>query len=189
MDFMLDNLRERRSFRCLNVLDDFNREALRIEVNFSLPSERVIRALEQVIEWRGSPEAIRVGTGPEHASAPMRDWASSRGIAPTSSSRAARGGTRDRAFDGTCRWEWFDQHAFPSIQEAQETSTAWMSDCNEIRPHQGLCGLSPSRKLAASGWRYRRGGGLVFAGDGGAVSRSVFSPFGVFRVVGRSLAA
>jgi len=45
MDFMHDQLEDGRSFRLLNVIDDFNREALGIEVDFSLPSERVIRVL------------------------------------------------------------------------------------------------------------------------------------------------
>jgi len=48
-----------RSFRLLNINDDFNREALAIEVDFSLPSERTTRVLDQVIEWRGKPMRIR----------------------------------------------------------------------------------------------------------------------------------
>ena len=59
MDFMHDQLEDGRSFRLLNVIDDFNREALSIEVDFSLPAERVIRTLDRVIEWRGKPRAIR----------------------------------------------------------------------------------------------------------------------------------
>jgi len=54
MDFMHDQLSDGRSFRLFNVLDDFNREGLGIEVDLSLPSARVIRALDQIIEWRGS---------------------------------------------------------------------------------------------------------------------------------------
>jgi putative transposase len=53
MDFMADQLKDGRSFRTFNVLDDFNREGLGIEVDLSLPSGRVIRALDQIIEWRG----------------------------------------------------------------------------------------------------------------------------------------
>lgn len=59
MDFMHDQLSDGRSFRLFNVLDDFNREGLGIEVDLSLPAVRVIRALEQIIEWRGKPQAIR----------------------------------------------------------------------------------------------------------------------------------
>ena len=50
MDFMHDQLADGRSVRLLNVIDDFNREGLGIEVDFSLPSERVIRSLDRVIE-------------------------------------------------------------------------------------------------------------------------------------------
>ena len=59
MDFMHDGLEDGRPLRLFNVIDDFNREGLGIEVDFSLPAERVIRALEQVIEWRGKPQALR----------------------------------------------------------------------------------------------------------------------------------
>lgn len=59
MDFMHDQLQDGRSFRLFNVIDDHNREVLGMEVDFSLPSERVIRALNQIIEWRGKPQAIR----------------------------------------------------------------------------------------------------------------------------------
>ena len=60
MDFMVDRLGDGRAFRLLNVLDDFNREGLGIEVDFSLPAERVIRSLDRIIEWRGKPGTIRV---------------------------------------------------------------------------------------------------------------------------------
>ena len=57
-----------RSIKTLNVLDDFNRE------NFSLPVERVVRALNQIIKCRGKPEA-RVNNGPEYASGKLMEWA------------------------------------------------------------------------------------------------------------------
>ncbi len=60
MDFMADQLGNGRAFRILNVLDDFNREGLGIEVDFSLPAERVIRSLDRIMEWRGQPGTIRV---------------------------------------------------------------------------------------------------------------------------------
>ncbi len=67
-DFMADKLGDGRAFRLLNVLDDFNREGLGIEVDFSLPAERVIRRLDRIIEWRGKPGTIRVDNGPEYIS-------------------------------------------------------------------------------------------------------------------------
>lgn len=50
MDFMSDSLEDGRKLRTFNVLDDYNREALAIEVDVSLPSARIIRVLEQVFE-------------------------------------------------------------------------------------------------------------------------------------------
>jgi len=63
MDFMHDQLGDGRSFRLFNVIDDFNREGLTIEVDFSLPALRVIRALDRIIEWRGKPKRIRSDNG------------------------------------------------------------------------------------------------------------------------------
>ena len=71
MDFMADRLGDGRQFRLLNILDDFNREGLGIEIDFSLPAERVVRALNRIIEWRGKPLAIRVDNGPEYVSSTL----------------------------------------------------------------------------------------------------------------------
>lgn len=68
MDFMHDQLSDGRNFRLFNVIDDYNREGLGIEVDLSLPASRVIRALEQIIEWRGQPQTLRCDNGPEYIS-------------------------------------------------------------------------------------------------------------------------
>jgi putative transposase len=73
VDFMSDALADGRLLRTFNVLDDYNREGLAIEVDLSLPSLRVIRALEQVIEWRGKPAAIRLDNGPEYIAQALVD--------------------------------------------------------------------------------------------------------------------
>jgi putative transposase len=65
LDFMHDTLYFGRSFRTLNVLDEGVREILEIEVDTSLPGERVVRVLERLKAWRGLPEAIRCDNGPE----------------------------------------------------------------------------------------------------------------------------
>ncbi len=59
MDFMHDQLEVGRTFKLFNVIDDFNREALGIELDFSLPSERVILAQKQIISLRGKPQLMR----------------------------------------------------------------------------------------------------------------------------------
>ena len=80
MDFMSDTLMDGRSIRTFNVIDDYNREGLTVDVDFSLPATRVVKSLNQVIEWRGKPAAIRCDNGPEYISQALRDWANSQQI-------------------------------------------------------------------------------------------------------------
>lgn len=80
MDFMADQFADGRSIRTLNVLDDFSREGLCIEVDFSLPAERVVRSLNHIIEWRGQPQTIRVDNGPEYVSGKFMEWAEKRNV-------------------------------------------------------------------------------------------------------------
>ena len=74
MDFMQDQLADGRKFRTLNVLDDFNREGLGIEVDFSLPAVRVVRSLNRIIEWRGAPKLIRVPSRDHAGHNPAGQW-------------------------------------------------------------------------------------------------------------------
>ena len=69
-----------KAFRTFNVLDDYHREGLGIEVDFGLPGPRIIRALGQVIEWRGKPKAIRCDNGSEMCNDEFQIWAQRRGL-------------------------------------------------------------------------------------------------------------
>ena len=80
MDFMHDTLTNGRSYRLLNVIDDFNRKGPGIEVDFSLPTLRVIRTLENIIKWRDKPQVIRCDNGPEYISRTLLDWVDRQGI-------------------------------------------------------------------------------------------------------------
>jgi len=93
MDVMADRLRDGRAFRLLTVLDDFNREGLGIEVDFSLSAERVIRSLDRIIEWRGKFDAIRIDNGPEYISAKLKGGPRNKTSAHGMSSRVSRSRT------------------------------------------------------------------------------------------------
>ena len=118
MDFMADRLGDGRAFRLLNVLDDFNREGLGIEVDFSLPAERVVRTLNQIIEWRGAPKAIRVDNGPEYISGRLMEWAEDKGITLTyiQPGKPQQNAYVER-YNRTVRHEWLDLHIFETIEE------------------------------------------------------------------------
>lgn len=148
MDFMADRLADGRQFRLLNVLDDFNREGLGIEVDLSLPAERVVRSLNQIIEWRGKPLAIRVDNGPEYVSSKLVEWAEKQGIAlnyiqpgkPQQNAYVER-------YNRTVRHEWLDLYIFDSITEVQEIATEWLWTYNHERPNMGIGGITPAQKL------------------------------------------
>ena len=74
IDFMSDTLYAGRRFRTLNILDEGVREGLAIEVDTSLSAERVIRVLEQVVAWRGHPQALRLDNGPELVADRFMSW-------------------------------------------------------------------------------------------------------------------
>jgi putative transposase len=148
MDFMMDRLEDGRPFRLLNVLDDFNREGLGIEVDFSLPAERVIRSLNQIIEWRGKPCAIRVDNGPEYISKKLTEWAEQQGISLNhiQPSKPQQNAYIER-YNRTVRHEWLDQYIIESIAQAQEFATKWLWTYNNQRPNMGIGGITPAQKL------------------------------------------
>ena len=144
MDFMSDALADGRTLRTFNVIDDYNREGLGIEVDLSLSGERVVRALERIIEWRGAPGAIRCDNGPEYVGEAVRGWAEGRGIRllyiqpgkPTQNAYIER-------FNRTARHEWLDLHEFESVEQAQALGTCWLWSYNNERPNLAIGGVPP----------------------------------------------
>src|SRR5690554_2824701 len=149
MDFMHDQLSDGRSYRLFNVIDDFNREGLGIEVGLSLPAERVIRALDQIIEWRGKPNSIRCDNGPEYVSGKLSAWAEKHGIelAFIQPGKPQQNAYIER-YNRTVRYDWLAQYLFDSTDEVQEYATKWLWHYNHERPNMGLGGITPQQKLA-----------------------------------------
>jgi putative transposase len=63
VDFMHDALICGRRFRTFNVVDDFNRGALSIEIDLNLPAQRVVRVLDRIAANRGCPAMLRMDNG------------------------------------------------------------------------------------------------------------------------------
>jgi putative transposase len=149
MDFMRDALGNGRPFRTFNVIDDGSREALVIEVDFSLPAERVVRALEQIAKERGVPEEIVVDNGPEFVSKVLDLWAAQRGV----TLRFIRPGKPVEncfveSFNGTFRRDCLDAHWFEDLGHARRVIESWRLDYNNDRPHSGLGDLAPAEFAA-----------------------------------------
>ena len=181
MDFTKDRLASGRSFRTLNLMDGYTREALWIEVDTSLPGERVVRVLEWLKQMRGVPEVIQVDNGPEFVSQAVDQWAFANGvrlhfIEPGKPVQNAF----IESFNGKFRDECLNQNWFVSLAEAREIIEAWRVDYNTARPHSSLgyrtpaefaaeiggekgCGKAApwkSKTLFHSAWKSRKGRGI-----------------------------
>ncbi len=144
LDFMSDALGDGRTFRTLNVIDDFNREALWIEVDTSLSAERVVRVLEQLLLWRAQPTQIRMDNGPELISQRLESWAKERQIEllHIQPGKPAQNAYIER-FNRTYREEVLDAYLFDTLQEVRQITEQWLEEYNTFRPHEALQGLSP----------------------------------------------
>jgi putative transposase len=145
MDFMSDSLASGARFRTLNVIDDCNREALAIEVATSISSKRVTRTLDQLIDWRGKPAAIRVDNGPEFTSADFTSWCRDKEISIhyIQPGKPMQNGFIER-FNGSYRREVLDAYLFLELEEVRELTEQWVEEYNTRRPHEALGNLTPS---------------------------------------------
>ncbi len=144
IDFMSDTLVDGRRFRLFNVMDDFNRESLAIEVDTSLPSLRITRVLNRIIEQRGKPANLRSDNGPEFISHVLQEWCEKHKITlqyiqpgkPTQNAYIERK-------NGSMRRELLNAYLFNSLAEVRCLSEEWRIDYNTERPHKSLGYLSP----------------------------------------------
>jgi putative transposase len=148
IDFMSDKLVDGRKLRLFNVMDDFNRESLAIEVDTSLPSLRVIRVLERLIAERGCPANIRCDNGPEFISHKLEQWCSDEkrriNLMYIQPGRPMQNAYIERK-NGSLRRELLDAYLFGSLAEVRIMSERWRLDYNTERPHKALGYLSPVR--------------------------------------------
>ena len=145
MDFMTDSLVDGRRFRLLNIMDDYNRESLAVEVDTSLPSLRVIRVVERLIDFRGKPDIIRVDNGPEFISDKLKMWCEERDIRLQ---YIQPGKPVQYAFierkNGSMRKELLDAYLFFTLDEVRLLAEEWRMDYNHERPHEALGFVPPA---------------------------------------------
>jgi putative transposase len=151
LDFVQDALSWGRKFRTLNVEDAFHRESLAIEVDYSLPGERVVRVLDQLTEERAAiPGTIVLDNGPELTSKALDQWAYERGVHLhfIDPGKPQQNGFIE-SFNGKFRDECLNEHWFLSLADARRIIEDWRIDYNWNRPHSSLGNLTPMEYLAA----------------------------------------
>ena len=144
VDFMHDRLGNGRSIRAMNVVDDFTRECLAVEVNYAFASAAVIRLLDSIRDERGTPATIRFDNGSEFTSRAMLQWGADQGVAlhfidpgkPTQNAQI-------ESLNGRIRDELLNAHTFTNIFAARRLAEEWRADYNDVRPHSALGYLTP----------------------------------------------
>ncbi|GAA0516883.1 hypothetical protein GCM10009414_28120 [Tatumella terrea] len=144
IDFMHDALVCGRRFRTFNVADDFNREALAIEIDLNIPAQRVMRVLDRIVAHRGYPLKIRMDNRPEPVSQALAQWAEEHGVQlefikpgkPTQNAFIER-------FNRKYRAEILDFYLFRTLNEAREITERWLMEENSEYPHESLNKLTP----------------------------------------------
>ena len=148
---MSDVLADGRRFRTLNVLDMYTREAVAMEVAFSLPSDAVTRALDRAIAARGAqPEVITIDNGTEFTSRHFDNWAHARGIRLDfiRPGKPVENGYVE-SFNGKCRDECLSQSWFLGLDDARAAIARWRIEYNQARPHSSLGNLTPAEFLSS----------------------------------------
>ena len=146
IDFMSDSLWDGRKYRLLNIIDDFNREVLVVEVDTSIPASRVIRTLEQIKLYRNLPQMIRVDNGPEFISDKFDKWCKMNQIQLVfiQPGKPMQNGFVER-FNGNIRRELLNAYVFRTISEVREMVEQWNYDYNNHRPHNALGNKTPAQ--------------------------------------------
>jgi putative transposase len=148
VDYMSDALWDGRKFRLLNIVDDYNREVLHIETDTSLPTIRLIRALEYLKEFRGLPQLMRVDNGPEFISAKLDMWCKENSITLVfiQPGKPMQNAYVERC-NGNIRRELLNAYIFKSLDEVREKAEEWRIDYNCTRPHSSLGYVPPSEYI------------------------------------------
>lgn len=144
MDFVSDALADGRLFRTLNIIDDFSRESVAIEVDTSMGGARVARVLQRLGEQRKLPATIVTDNGPEFTSKALDAWAHTSGVKlhfirpgkPTENAYI-------ESFNGRFREECLNENWFTNLLDARTKIELWRRHYNEERPHSSLFGSTP----------------------------------------------
>lgn len=144
MDFMSDALSSGRKVRILNIMDDCARESLAAYADHSIPGERVVDVLNDIITERGRPQYIRVDNGSEFRSKSFMKWCEKKkmSIRYIQPGRPMQNAYIER-LNRTFREDVLDAYQFDSLEQLRMLCDEWQYKYNYFHPHKALNGISP----------------------------------------------
>lgn len=123
MDFQFDTTADGRTVKMLNVIEEFTREALAIEVARSIDADGVVKVLNRLAIQRGAPHYVRFDNGPEFVAHAVHDWC---------------------RFNSAGSLFMLNSWRFDSLLEARVIIEDWRRDYNANRPHSAYGELTPT---------------------------------------------
>jgi len=138
-DLIHDACTDGTPFKCLTVVDEFTKECLAITVARSLPGDRVLPVLTQLVARRGAPHFLRSDNGPEFIARRIQRWLAREGIttAYIDPGKPWQNGVGE-SFHNRFRDECLNQEAFFTVHEAAVIIEQYRRSYNEVRPHSSL---------------------------------------------------
>ena len=135
-DFMVERTNNGKTFRILNIIDEFTRECLAVRVDRKINSQDVIDELFKLFIFQGIPEHIRSDNGPEFTAKAVRKWLSRLGVKTLFIERGSpwENGYIE-SFNGKMRDELLNREVFTTLGEAKVLIEQWRKEYNQIRPH------------------------------------------------------
>lgn len=148
-DFMFDATSDGRSLKFLNVVDEYTRLCLRIEVGRSMTARTVVRVLSELVQIHGEPGALRSDNGTEFTAAAVKEWLAAAGIATLYIEPGSpwENGYAE-SFNSRFRADFLDREIFRSLVEAQVLAEKRRLKHNHKRPHSSLGYKTPAQFAA-----------------------------------------
>ncbi len=138
-DFISDRTSDGRTYRSLNIIDEYTRECLLMHVARKITAYNVLEHLADLFIMRGTPEYLRSDNGPEFIAEVLRKWLDRLGVdtlfiepgSPWENGYV-------ESFNGKLRYELLNGEIFDTLTEARIIIERWRKQYNTIRPHSSL---------------------------------------------------
>ncbi len=152
VDFLFDSIKDGRLIKLMPVEDLFSRFSPGIDIQFSIPSERVVEFLEECFRICGKPEVIRTDQGPEFRGKAFERFLERQRIRHEFTEKGSPWQNGDvESFIGKLRDECLNRNLFKSLDQAKEVVKGYRKFYNIERPHSSLNGKVPYEEYKGYG--------------------------------------